>query len=249
MRKNLIGLFALVKYSTKKILFSKRIIIAVLITIFIAGVMGYVSSQNVSRLDGGANLFDMLILFFFLPVISMIYGSSLIRDEIEDRSITQVLVSPLDRSIAYLGYYLALVISLSLIIVWILFTGFVVYFGNLYIDSDAVGIFLNILYLNIIGVFAYSSLFLLVSVITDKSIYFGLFYAFIWEGFIGSLPGNIRKIAIKHYIRSIGSEWMSYGSIVDYDATNLSGSILVLFWFTVFMLFTGALLFRYKEFP
>ncbi len=249
MKKNLTALFALVKYSTKKILFSRRIVIAVLITIFIAGVMGYVSSQDVSRLDGGADLFDMLILFFFLPVISMIYGSSVIRDEIEDRSITQVLVSPLDRSIAYLGYYLALVISLSVIILWILVTGFLAYFGNLYIDGDAVGILLNLIYLDMIGVFVYSSLFLLVSVITDKSIYFGLFYAFIWEGFIGSLPGNIRKIAIKHYVRSIGSEWLNHGNIIHYDATNLSGSFLILFWFTALMFFTGALLFRYKEFP
>lgn len=249
MKKNLTALFALVKYSTKKILFSRRIVIAVLITIFIAGVMGYVSSQDVSRLDGGADLFDMLILFFFLPVISMIYGSSVIRDEIEDRSITQVLVSPLDRSIAYLGYYLALVISLSVIILWILVTGFLAYFGNLYIDGDAVGILLKLIYLDMIGVFVYSSLFLLVSVITDKSIYFGLFYAFIWEGFIGSLPGNIRKIAIKHYVRSIGSEWLNHGNIIHYDATNLSGSFLILFWFTALMFFTGALLFRYKEFP
>lgn len=249
MKKNLTALFALVKYSTKKILFSRRIVIAVLITIFIAGVMGYVSSQDVSRLDGGADLFDMLILFFFLPVISMIYGSSVIRDEIEDRSITQVLISPLDRSIAYLGYYLALVISLSVIILWILVTGFLAYFGNLYIDGDAVGILLKLIYLDMIGVFVYSSLFLLVSVITDKSIYFGLFYAFIWEGFIGSLPGNIRKIAIKHYVRSIGSEWLNHGNIIHYDATNLSGSFLILFWFTALMFFTGALLFRYKEFP
>lgn len=247
--KDITALMALMKYSIKKILFSRKVVIAVLITLFIAGVMGYVSTQDVEKLDTGADLFDLLILFFFLPVISMIYGSSVIRDEIEDRSITQVLVSPLNKATAYLGYFLSLVISLILIITVMTISGFLIYFGNLGIDGEAVDILLNILVLNAVGVFVYSSLFLMVSVITDKSIYFGLFYAFIWEGFIGSIPGAIRKFAIKHYVRSIGSEWLEHGSITTYDATGVGTAAQVIIIITLSLLILGALLFRYKEFP
>jgi len=247
--KDATALLSLMKYSVKKILFSKRIIIAGLITIFIAGVMGYVSTQEVERLGTGTDLFDLLILFFFLPVISMVYGSSVIRDEIEDKSITQLLISPLDRTLGYFGYYTSLVISLMVMISIMTTSSFLIYFGNLGMDSEALGILFKILLLDAIGVLVYSSLFLMVSVITDKSIYFGLFYAFIWEGFIGSIPGSIRKFAIKHYVRSIGSEWLEYGSITTYEATGVGTSAQVIIIITVSLLILGALLFRYKEFP
>ena len=111
LRVNLIGMLAIIRYSTKKILFSKKAIVTVLITLFIGAVMGYAASQNSDApreevLQGGTNLFDFLILFFFMPIVAMIYGASIIRDEIDDKSITQILTSPLKREFAYMGYYI-----------------------------------------------------------------------------------------------------------------------------------------------
>ncbi len=249
LRGNIIGMLAIIRYSTKNILFSKKAIVTVLIALFIAGVMGFAATKPVNRLQAGTDLMDGLILFFFMPIVAMIYGASIIRDEIEDKSITQILTSPLKRELAYLGYYLSLAISLSIIMVIIVTVGFLSFFGQLGIDGDALGIYADVCALSIIGSLVYSSLFLFISLPLKRPLYFGLFYAFIWEGFIGSVPGRIQELALKHYIRSIGSEWIPFGVISDYSASEVTYSSLVLVSVTIVFLLMGMMIFRVKEFP
>lgn len=249
MKANLIGMTAIIKYSTKKILFSRKAVVTVLIAIFIGTVMGYAATQDLERLPAGADFMDALILFFFMPIIAMIYGASIIRDEIEDKSITQILTSPTDRTFAYLGYYISLAIALSIVMVIIVTVGFLSFFGQTGIDGDALGIYASVCGLAIIGALVYSSLFLFISLPLKRPLYFGLFYAFIWEGFIGSLPGRIQEVALKHYVRSIGSDWISYGGITDYSASSVAYSAQVLVGITILFLFLGIVLFNVKEFP
>ena len=254
MRGNIIGMLAIIRYSTKKILFSRKAIVTLLIALFVAGVMGYAASQNTDAtqeeiLNGGTDLMDFLILFFFMPIVAMVYGASIIRDEIDDRSITQILTSPLKREFAYLGYYLSLAISLSIVMVIIVTVGFLSFFGQLGIDGDALGIYADVCILSIIGSLVYSSLYLFISLPLKRPLYFGLFYAFIWEGFIGSLPGRIQEVAIKHYIRSIGTEWIPFGEISKYSASEVVYSSNVLVGVTIIFLIFGIMIFRTKEFP
>ncbi len=249
VRANLIGMMAIVRYFTKKILFSRKAVVTVLIAIFIAVVMGYAATQNLERLSDGANFMDALILSFFMPIIAMIYGASIIRDEIEDKSITQILTSPTDRTFAYLGYYISLAISLSIVMVLIVTVGFLAFFGQMGIDSDALSIYSSVCVLSVIGALVYSLLFLFISLPLKRPLYFGLFYAFIWEGFIGSMPGKIKEVALKHYIRSIGSDWISHGGISTYSASSVAYSSQVLVGITIAFLLLGVILFNMKEFP
>jgi ABC-2 type transport system permease protein len=210
--KQMTGFTTIMLYTIRKLLLSKRLYITLLIMVFIVAIMAYGSTlelteqqklDGVTKVDEGVNLLDSLILFFFMPVMAMIYGSSLIRDEMDDKSITSVVTSPMDRMITYTAYYIGLAISVSLIML------------------------LLITALMVIGSFAYSALFIMVSVLISKPMYFGLFYAFIWEGFIGSIEGKIQLLSVKHYIRSLGSHWLHDGNIEVYDmassATTCSG--------------------------
>ena len=189
-----------------------------------------------------------LVLFFFMPVMAMIFGSSLIRDEIDDKSITHVATAPLDRAFSYVGYYLPLAISVSVSMVAISSVGMLAFYGQHGVGSDAFEIYLEFVALVIIGSFVYSSLFLMISVLFSKPVMVGLFYAFIWEGFIGSLPGAIQNASIKHYLRSVGSGWVDFGSISVWDeASSISGSAVLLLCLAVFCFILGAYLFREKE--
>ena len=73
--------------------------------------------------------------------------------------------------------------------------------------------------------------------------------AFIWEGYIGSIPGNIRLLAVKHYVRSLGAHWIDVGAISRYNASTPGDAATVLAVLTVGLLVVGALVFRRKEFP
>jgi ABC-type transport system involved in multi-copper enzyme maturation permease subunit len=248
LKRVLDGIFALTLHSTKKLLFGKKAIITILVAVFVAAVMGYAGSQSHDALDDGANLMDTLILFFFMPVMAMIFGSALIRDEIDDKSITHVATAPLDRAFSYLGYYLPLVIAVAVSMVAISSVGVLAFFGQHGFGSEALQIYVEFLALVIIGSFVYSSLFLAIGVMFNKPVMVGLFYAFIWEGYIGSLPGAIQNASVKHYLRSLGSEWVDFGDISRWDqASSVWGSTALLLGLTVFLLVLGAYLFREKE--
>jgi ABC-type transport system involved in multi-copper enzyme maturation permease subunit len=248
LRRVLDGIFALTLHSTKKLLFGKKAIITILVAVFVAAVMGYAGSQSHDALDDGMNLMDTLILFFFMPVMAMIFGSSLIRDEIDDKSITHVATAPLDRAFSYLGYYLPLVIAVAVSMVAISSVGVFAFFGQHGFGSEALQIYVEFLALVVIGSFVYSSLFLAIGVMFSKPVMVGLFYAFIWEGYVGSLPGAIQNASVKHYLRSLGSGWVDFGDISKWDqASSMWGSAAVLLGLTVFLLVLGAYLFREKE--
>jgi ABC-2 type transport system permease protein len=243
---NITKISALMKYSIRKILFKKRIIIAFLILLTVIGIMGYAGAQNTDRLDTGSNLLGMLIVWFFMPAICMIYGSSVIRDEIEDKSIVHVFTSPFDRIFAYFSYYVSLVICLCLILAVITSFGFISFFGQQGIDGEAMNIYVTFIGLVFLGVFVYSALFLLTSVVFKRPIYFGLFFVFIWEGFIGSIPGNIQKISINFYLKSIGSKQLEY--ITVNGATDVNTSLMVIFGSIIILILVGSLIFKTKEF-
>ena len=242
------GILAIFKYSTRKILFNRRWILSLIIMLLVGAIMGYAGSQAMDALDDGSSLMDLLILSFIMPVICMIYGSSLIRNEIDDKSITQVITAPLDRAVSYFGYYLSLATSLSLIMLLINLVGWLAFFSQKGINSDSFGILVAMSGLSIIGTLVYSALFLTTGVIFKRPVYFGLFFAFIWEGFIGSIPGAISSYTIKHFIRSIGSNLISHGEISTYDTASASTYITLLA-ITIICLTVGALIFREKEFP
>ena len=248
LKRVLVGILALTVHSTKKLLLGKKVIITVLVAVFVAVVMGYIGHLSDDPLEDGTNLMDTLILFFFMPVMAMIFGSSLIRDEIDDKSITHVATAPLDRAFSYIGYYLPLGIAVSVSMTVISSVGMLAFFGQHGVGSDALEIYLEFVALVVVGSFVYSSLFLAISVLFPKPVMVGLFYAFIWEGFIGSLPGAIQNASIKHYLRSIGSGWVDFGDISRWDqSSSMSGSAALLLSLTVFFLIFGAYLFREKE--
>lgn len=257
MVKLLTGFQTVLIYTIRKLLLSKRIYITLLIMLFIVAIAAYASTLELddheietgtTLIDRGVDILDILILFFFMPVMAMIYGSSLVRDEMDDRSITAVVTSPMDRVVTFIAYYIGLAISVSIIMLMLLAAGFLSYFANVGL-GDAGGIFGPFAALMVIGAFAYSALFIMVSVLFNKPIYFGLFYAFIWEGFIGLIPGRISWLSIKHYIRSLGSHWIDQGSISAYEgAHSVSDAAWILVILSVVVFAIGAYLFREKEF-
>ena len=99
----------------------------------------------------------------------MIFGASMIRNEIDDRSITQVITSPVDRRISYLGYYMALIIVLALSLLSVTVAGWAGYYLVFGISGDAVGLFMAYLAVILLGAFVYSSLFLVMGVVIEAA--------------------------------------------------------------------------------
>jgi ABC-2 type transport system permease protein len=245
---NLTGLKAIMRLSVRKLLLSRRWVIVVLVGALVALVMGYVASQEVGSLDGGSTLLNSLVLSFLLPIMALIYGASMIRNEIDDRSITQIITSPVDRRVSYLGYYLSLVTVLSIMLLATGVVGWASYFLQTNVASDALDMLVSYSALLIIGSIVYSTLFLALGALLKQPIYLGLLYAFIWEGFVGSLPGAIGTYTIVHNLKVIGADLVHNGNITTFSGDATTAALILVF-LTAVLLIIGAWAFREKEVP
>src|ERR1044072_6995710 len=69
---------------------------------------------------GGATIFGMIIwllyIRFILPILGVFYGTSLIADEVDDKTITYLFTRPIPRSAVLLGKYLAYLVCTVLLV-------------------------------------------------------------------------------------------------------------------------------------
>jgi ABC-2 type transport system permease protein len=245
---NMAGIKAMFRYSSKKLLLNHRWIVVALVSLLVALVMGYSATQSKGGLVDGNNLLDMLVLSLLLPIMSMVYGASMIRNELDDRSVTSVITSPIDRRVSYLGYYLALITVLALIMLIITVVGWSSYFFLTRVDSGAANLLIVYSSVLIFGAVIYSSLFLAMGAVLKQPIYLGLLYAFVWEGFIGSVPGAIGDFTIRHQLRVISSSMIDDKAITNVSG-DLTASVLMLIGVAAFLLIAGAFVFREMEVP
>ena len=69
---------------------------------------------------GGMGVFGimiwMLFLRFVIPVLGVFYGTALMADEVEDRTITYLFTRPIPRGAVLIGKYLAYLACTSLVV-------------------------------------------------------------------------------------------------------------------------------------
>jgi ABC-2 type transport system permease protein len=245
---NLKGWLALVVFLSRRTLVNRRMIIVAVSALLPISLVAYTVAEDLpTGIEDLANFLDTIVLSFFLLFIPIIYGSSILRRDLENNSITMILTSPLNRPFVYLGYFASLFISVIVAMLIITSVGPLTLFALVGIETGALELYINVCALTIIGSIVYSSLYLTVSLITKRVIYFGLFYAFFWEGFVGFLPGGIGDFTIRHYIRSIGSSWFEYSELGVYQGSGVLYSFLVLTVVTVTLVALGAYLLYVKE--
>ncbi len=248
MDLEIVGIKALTMHTIRNTVLGKKIWVPVVVTIFLVIVMFY-ASQDDGGLALGINMIDSLVISFFSVLMPMVYGTSVIKDSLEDRSITNVLTAPIDRKHMFLTYYFSAFVSVSFVMLFITTSSYLAYYIPIGLTWFRFDYFVAILWLVLISSMVYSALFVTISFTIKKPVYFGLFYVFVWEGFVGALPGRIKEFTINHFIRSIGSIFIDVGDIARYSGAGLGTSIAVLLLIWVSLLALGSYMFANKEFP
>jgi len=246
MDTNITGLKALFIFSARKMLVRRRWLLFALLALLVVGVMGYGASQQGADAANGSDMIDLFVLTFLVPVLALIYGASMIRNEIDDRSIIQVITSPLDRRISYFGYYLALASVMMLLTSLLVVLGGATYFLVSGSGGEIGRIITGYIIVVCIGSIAYSSLFLMIGVAMKQPLYLGLFYVFIWEYFVGTVPGAIGQYTIRHQLHVIGSGLIGNGSIAGVGGDGGMATFILFVLATIFIAL-GAFLFWNKE--
>src|SRR5262245_39816913 len=83
-----------------------------------------IQANNTPRINGarigGATIFGFMIwwlyIYVIVPVLGVFYGTSLIADEVDDKTITYLFVRPIPRAAVLIGKYLAYLVCTTLLI-------------------------------------------------------------------------------------------------------------------------------------
>ena len=75
-----------------------------------------VNGRAVAGLDVFGVMIWVLFLFFIVPVLAVFYGTALMADEVEDKTLTYLFTRPIPRGAVLVGKYLAYVACTMLVV-------------------------------------------------------------------------------------------------------------------------------------
>lgn len=156
--------------------------------------------------DQVLNRMASFFLLFLSPFVALFYGTSLIADEVENKTITYLLTRPVKKYIITVGKFLAY----FLIAIIIVFPPTIITYIMLINDnrmplvsSDIVYLLIKQLGITALSIIVYGSIFNFFGTRLKHPIISGLLFAFGWEKIVLIVPGIVRNFSIVHYIVSI----------------------------------------------
>ncbi len=192
------------------------------------------------------------VIRFLVIFVTLFYGTALISEEVEGKTLTYLFMRPIPKPTIMLGKYLALDwIGVIMVLPTVIVSYLILYIGPdmrpFFEDMKILGRDVPIV---LLALLAYGSFFALLGAWLKHSILVGLIYAFGWEGFVAVLPGFTRKLTITHYIQSIFPHEDTLGALSALvgQRTGTVESIMTLVLLTTFFLATACLILREKEY-
>jgi ABC-type transport system involved in multi-copper enzyme maturation permease subunit len=144
----------------------------------------------------------LLYLRFAVPVLGVFYGTALIADEVDDKTLTYLFTRPLRRGAVLAGKYLAYlacttsVILPSVTVVYLLLVpvaGIPATLGSLLTDLGLLAL----------GMAAYGALFAYVGAALRRPLVIGLVFVFGCEPVAVALPGYLRQFTVAYHLQSL----------------------------------------------
>lgn len=187
----------------------------------------------------------------FIQLLSLLYGTSIIADEKERKTLIYLITSPASRSSVLIGKFFShLLISFSVFFVGI---------SSLLIATHTKYIFTSVfaerfILLNLSGflsIVAYSSLFLLLGTVLKKSTIIGLIFIFGWEYITIFIPGSAQKLTLIHYIRAITPLRIHIGNSPFAslsEPASIPEAIIVLITVSIAFIVLSSIIFKKKEY-
>ena len=157
---------------------------------------------------GGPDIFGLMIWAFYLrftvPVLGVFYGTSLIADEVEDRTITYLFTRPIPRGAILVGKYLAYLVCTSIVI---LPSVVVVYFAVVPLFGGSIGAGFPSLLADLgligLGLAVYGSAFAFVGARLRRPLLSGLLFVFGWEPVVVLVPGYMKNLSVAYYLQGL----------------------------------------------
>jgi hypothetical protein len=194
--------------------------------VVLAGAVRVIVSLYASgfRINGasaaGATVFGLMIWLlyvrFIIPILGVFFGTALIADEVDDKTITYLFTRPIPRSAVLLGKYLAYLACTVLLVVpsVVLVFFLIVPMGGSTI-AEAFPALLTDLGMLAAGLAAYGAVFALVGTRLKRPLIVGLVFAFGWEPGVLLFPGYLKRFTVAYYLQGLVTHEMPQDSAVS----------------------------------
>jgi ABC-2 type transport system permease protein len=127
------------------------------------------------------------------PLIVLAIAAAAFANELDDRTLANLTLTPLPRWKIVLGKLLASIsLSAPFIGASALATSYIAYLG----DMRAVA---SVTFAALVAVGMYASFFTWLGLVTTQAIGVGLMYIVLWEGFLSGFVAGVRLLSIRHY--------------------------------------------------
>jgi len=144
-------------------------------------------------------LLNGIVVTTILPLACLILGTSALGAEIEDGTAVYILAKPVPRREIIAAKFAASVsVAAAFVVPATVVSGLIALQG-----VPREGIVAGFAIATLVGVFAYTAVFMLLSVATSRALLFGLGYVFIWEGLVTELFSGTRYLSVRQYCLGI----------------------------------------------
>ncbi len=220
--------FRVFDLSLSEMLWSRRTIFMALVVgapVVISIVLRLLDSLGapVFRVNGntmtGPAIFGLMIWVFYLrftvPVLGVFYGTSLIADEVEDKTITYLFTRPIPKGAVLVGKYFAylactlFVVLPSVVIVYLAIVPMRGSLGASFLDL------LKDLALLTIGLSVYGAVFAFIGARFKRPLLVGLIFIFGWEQAALAFPGYLKKFTVAYYLQAMVPHAMPNDTVVS----------------------------------
>lgn len=147
-------------------------------------------------LEAAVQVISNLGFAVLVPVVALVFASASLGDAREDGTLVYLWLRPMDRWPVVVGAWLAAItVSLPLTVVPL--------GAAALLSGGGAELLVATTLAALVGVIAYSALFVLLGLVVKNSIVWGLGYVLVWEGIVAAFGSFAAKLAIRGYTRSI----------------------------------------------
>ena len=152
-------------------------------------------------------LLDALLISGILPIVALVMASASFGNEVEDKTLSYLVLRPVQRWLVALPKLLApmLIVGPVLVVSGIATT--LVASGSVgaaivVLDGDGKAV-LAVAVAILVAVVAYTSIFTWAGLVTTRALALGLVYVFVWEALITTFLGGVRYFSVRAYSLAI----------------------------------------------
>jgi ABC-2 type transport system permease protein len=146
-----------------------------------------------------------------VPLVALLYAAGMIQDEVEEQTLTYLLMRPLPRRALYVTRLLATWLTTAVLTgVFTTLAYVVIWWGH----SELWGDVLPAKAAKTAGLLAlaqlgYCSLFGAIGLFTRRSLFTGLAYIVAFEGLLANIPMVVRQLTVMYYFRVLAARWLA----------------------------------------